>query len=161
MTEAARVVAVLGYSNGRAGGLHPICAARLRRAVEVATEVDVVVLSGWARGRSELSEAELMRGTWPEGSGRVVCDPLARTTAENAVQVAAIASELAVGEVVLVTSDWHAPRARLLFRAALRGSGSRVEVVPVSSGRPWRCVLGEVWRWPLVPVQLALARRSV
>jgi len=40
-----RVIVVLGYSNEGRDGLHPVCAARLARAVDLATPEDVVVLS--------------------------------------------------------------------------------------------------------------------
>ena len=53
-----RVVVVLGYSSGDEVELHPVCAARLERAAEVATADDVVVLSGWARTSGGHSEAE-------------------------------------------------------------------------------------------------------
>jgi hypothetical protein len=46
-----RVVVILGYSDGGAGSLHPVAAARLARAAELTTEDDVVLLSGWARVR--------------------------------------------------------------------------------------------------------------
>ena len=49
VVTATRVVVVLGYSHGGGDELHPVCAARLERAAEVATADDVVVLSGWAR----------------------------------------------------------------------------------------------------------------
>jgi uncharacterized SAM-binding protein YcdF (DUF218 family) len=156
---AGRIVAVLGYSDGRSEGLHPICAARLECAAELAAAGDLVVLSGWARRRSRLSEAELMRSAWPGPSASVVCDEAARTTAENARAVASLARRRGAREVLVVTSAWHAPRARLLFRAALRGSGVRVEVAPAGEDRPLRPTLGEAVRWPLVPLQLALARR--
>ena len=58
---SARVVVVLGYSDGGRGELHPVCAARLERAAEIATSEDVVVLSGWARVSGTHSEAALMR----------------------------------------------------------------------------------------------------
>jgi hypothetical protein len=73
-----------------------------------------VVLSG---------EAELMREAWRGADVELTFDPRARNTAGNAVGVAAAARRLGATEVVLVTSRWHAPRAALLLRAALRGSG--------------------------------------
>ena len=69
-----RVIVVLGYSDGRTDGLHPICAARLSRAAEISTEEDVVVLSGWARFPSRHSEAALMRASWSGVAAAVVVD---------------------------------------------------------------------------------------
>jgi len=157
---SGRLVAVLGYSERRENGLHPVCAARLERALAEAEGASAVVLSGWSRRRGRLPEAELMAGAWRGSGASVVCDPFARTTAENAARVATLAREVGADEVVVVTSGWHAPRARLLFRAALGGTGVRISVAAASGPRPLRLRLGELVRWPLVPLQLALARRS-
>ena len=85
----ARLVAVLGYSTRRGGALHPVCAARLRAAEEVAADADAVVLSGWARRRHHPSEAELMTAAWHGPDVPLVPDGDARTTAGNARGVAA------------------------------------------------------------------------
>jgi uncharacterized SAM-binding protein YcdF (DUF218 family) len=118
-----RLVAVLGYSGFRGRDLHAICLARLRHAEALAGENDTVLLSG---------EAELMR----EASTRadVVIDSAASTTRENARGVAAAARELGADEVVVVTSAWHARRARVLVQAA---AGRDVRVTSSSPpGRP-------------------------
>jgi len=112
-----RLVAVLGYSAGRNAGLHAICARRLAHAETLVDGAGAVVLSG---------EAELMREAWGGPDMGLAFDPRARNTAGNAVGVAAAARKLGATEVVLVTSRWHAPRAALLLRAALRGSGISV-----------------------------------
>jgi uncharacterized SAM-binding protein YcdF (DUF218 family) len=112
-----RLVAVLGYSARRDAGLHAICARRLAHAESIAGEGDAVVLSG---------EADLMREAWRGPDVELEFDPRARHTAGNAVGVAAAARRLGATEVVLVTSGWHAPRAALLVRAALRGTGIAV-----------------------------------
>jgi uncharacterized SAM-binding protein YcdF (DUF218 family) len=118
-----RLVAVLGYSGFRGRGLHAICLARLRHAESLAGDDDTVLLSG---------EAELMR----DASTRteVVLDSAAGTTRENARGVAAAAHQLGADEIVVVTSAWHARRARALVRAAV---GPDVRVISSSpSGRP-------------------------
>ncbi len=145
-----KLVAVLGYSHGRASGLHPICTARLERAVEVCADADAVVLSG-------RREAELMRRAWGGGDARLICEVHARTTAENAAHVARLARALGAREVVVVTSWWHRPRAWLLFRTALRTV--RVRIVPVRGAWSGRLLLRELACLPLVPVQLTLATR--
>jgi uncharacterized SAM-binding protein YcdF (DUF218 family) len=114
-----RLVAVLGYSTGRDDGLHPICAARLVAAEGPAEGADLVLLSGFSRRRHRPSEAELMREAWRGPAVRLVADGDARTTAGNARAVAAAARHIGADEVVIVTSSWHARRARLLVRAAL------------------------------------------
>jgi uncharacterized SAM-binding protein YcdF (DUF218 family) len=154
---ATRLVAVLGYSDRRTQGLHPVCAARLERAAAEAESASVVVLSGSARGRERVPEAELMRRAWRGPEATVLSDPRARTTAGNAASVAAIAERIEASEVVVVTSGWHAPRARALFRAQLRGSGIRLSFAPAAGPRPLRALVGEAVRWPLVVPQIALA----
>jgi len=114
-----RLVAVLGYSGRRHPGLHDVCAARLRHAEQLARAGDAVLLSGWARHTNGTGEAELMREAWKGGEVELVSDATARNTRENALGVAKAARELGADEVVVVTSGWHAPRARTLVRAAL------------------------------------------
>jgi uncharacterized SAM-binding protein YcdF (DUF218 family) len=158
---ASRVLAVLGYSDGSTRELHRIGAARLARAATEAHPDDVVLLTGYARRKGALSEAELMLAAWPSSTGRVICDPYARTTAENAAQIAALVRTTGAREVILVTSRWHARRAAAFVRALLRASDVRVTVVSPDEGdaRSIRFLLRELWRWPLMPVQLLLVRR--
>ena len=131
----ARLVAVLGYSTRRGHGLHPICAARLKLGERVAQSADAVVLSGWSRRRQQPSEGELMREAWRGPDLPLLVDGDARTTLGNARAVASVAAELGVTDVVLVTSSWHARRARLLVRAAL-GPEIGLEVVTPARTRP-------------------------
>jgi uncharacterized SAM-binding protein YcdF (DUF218 family) len=159
VTSGTRVLVVLGYSGGEAGVLHPVCAARLARAAEVSTPNDVVVLSGWARRPGHESEAELMAAAWEGAVAELVVDPVARTTAENAANALDDVLRVGAREVVVVTSSWHAPRARALFRWLLRGSGAEVRSVS-PRGRSARAIAREVALWPLVPVQLRLASRG-
>ena len=136
--EPKRLVAVLGYSARGIEGLHPLCLVRLRHAEQLADGAEAVVLSGWSRHGAGFGEAELMRDAWQGGDVRLVCDPTARNTMQNAAGIAAIARELGVDEVVVVTSQWHAPRAGVLVRASL---GDADIVVSTSSPRgshhPW------------------------
>ena len=98
-----------------------------------------------------------MRGAWDGGGAALLCDSDARITAENAANAAAHARELAVGRVLVVTSWWHRLRARVLFRALL--PDVRVEVAAART--PWslRLLLRELAVFPLVPLQVAIARR--
>ena len=136
--EPKRLVAVLGYSARGVEGLHPLCLVRLRHAEQLADGAEAVVLSGWSRHGAGFGEAELMRDAWQGRDVRLVCDPTARNTMQNAVGIVAVARELGVDEVVVVTSRWHAPRAGALVRAAL---GDDDVVVSISSPRgpqhPW------------------------
>jgi uncharacterized SAM-binding protein YcdF (DUF218 family) len=117
---SVRLVAVLGYSARRSDGLHAVCAARLRHAEQLATGGDTVLLSGWARRRNGAGEAELMRTAWNGADLQLISDATARNTRENAARVAETARRLGAREIVVVTSRWHAFRARTLVRAALR-----------------------------------------
>ena len=154
-----RLLVVLGYSAGRRNGLHPVCAARLERAAQVADGADAVVLTGGARRDGALPEAELMRRAWEGSRERVICDTESRITAENAARVAALVRELGAHDVVVVTSWWHRLRAALLFRLLLREEDARVSVI--AAGGPWslRLMLRELACLALVPAQVGRARR--
>lgn len=155
---SARVVAVLGFSAGGSGTLHPVCAARVARAGELARAEDVVVLSGWARALGSTSEAQLMSRAWSGAPARLVLDDGARHTAENAAHATQVARTLGVREVLVVTSRWHAPRAGLIFRWFLRGSGIRVRVAVARGPLALAPVAREVAVWPLLPAQIARTR---
>ena len=160
MTAGTRVVVVLGHSSGDGTGLHPVCAARLECAAEVATADDVVVLSGWARTSGRHSEAELMRAAWRGSAREVVVDPDVRTTVENMANALNDVLRVGAREVVVVTSSWHAPRAKAALRWLLLHTGVRVRSVS-PTGRSRRAAVRELALWPLLPFQLwAAGRRS-
>jgi hypothetical protein len=157
-----RLVAVLGYSDATTGALHPVCASRLRRAEVEVQQDDIMLFSGWARGRTSRPEAELMADAW-ESPGRVVLERTARSTIGNALAIARSARALDVDEVVLVTSGWHGRRASVLTRAAL--AGSRVKVGLATSDEPaaLRARMRELVCWISVPflALVAAGRGSV
>jgi hypothetical protein len=152
-----RLVAVLGYSSRKIDGLHPICASRVRQAEHIVGDDDVVLLSGWGRGRrGDPVEGELMRDAWRGSGVELEVDPAAHNTRENALAVAAAAKRLGADEVLLVTSRWHAPRAAALVRAALPG-------VPVATSSPdepgpARLLLRELACRAVLPLQLRRTR---
>jgi uncharacterized SAM-binding protein YcdF (DUF218 family) len=150
-----RLFAVLGYSGRDTSRLHPICAGRLAHAESLAAEGQTVILSGWSRRSGGNSEAELMRAAWRASGVVLRSDGTARSTAGNAVSVAAAADAL-----VVVTSRWHRPRARILFRAALRGRGIRFRVEGAPGPRPPGVIARELVCLALVPVQLVRLRRG-
>ena len=143
-----RLVAVLGYSGFRGRDLHAICLARLRHAEALAGDDDAVLLSG---------EAELMR----DASSRagVVLDTAASTTRENARGVAAAARELGADEVVVVTSAWHAHRARVLVQAAV-GPDVRVTSASPPGCPPLRLALRELACRTVLPLHARGLARS-
>jgi uncharacterized SAM-binding protein YcdF (DUF218 family) len=158
-TRAERVVVVLGYSDGGSGELHPECAARLDTAAALVTGGDVVVLSGWARVRHTRSEAELMADAWTAPAAELVVDPDARTTVGNASNAMNDVFRVGAREVVVVTSSWHAPRAKAAFRWLLRSTGVKVRSASPPGGSR-RGSLRELTLWPLLPFQLWRAQRK-
>ena len=154
-----RLVAVLGYSPRGGSRLHPICAARLARAAELAREDDVVVLSGWSRQLDGEPEAELMARAWRGPAVELIRDRSARHTVENAAEVAAVALKLGAREVLVVTSWWQCPRATALVRAALHGSGSRVIAAAAPSRAPLALLARELGCLAALPVQVVAVRR--
>jgi DUF218 domain len=140
-----RLVAVLGYSPRRAKAMHDICAARLRHAERL--DADAVLLSG---------EVDLMRPEWAGPDVPLLADGAARNTRQNAAGVAEAARRLGADEVVVVTSRWHAPRARTLVRSLLPG------VSVTSSSPPGRVPLTLLARetacLALLPYQLLRLR---
>jgi hypothetical protein len=155
-----RVVVVLGYSDGGHDALHPVCAARVGRAAELSTREDVVVLSGWARVPGTRSEAELMSAAWRGTARELVVDPDARTTMGNAYNALNDIRRVGAGEVVVVTSRWHAPRAGAAFRLLLLGRGVHVQTASPPEPRRLRPLLRELPLWALLPLQLWHARRA-
>jgi hypothetical protein len=155
-----RLVAVLGYSDGSRPELHPVCAARLERAADVAGPEDAVLFSGWARRGAAAGEAELMARAWTGRAGRVLLDRGARTTAGNAIGIARAARALDADAVVLVTSSWHGRRALALARAALAGSDARLELVTTSESPRPGVRARELAGWGFVPVLALVAARA-
>ena len=156
-----RLIAVFGYSDGSGDGLHEICARRLRRAERETLVDDVVLLTGWARGRSAPSEAELMARSWTKPCRRLLVDSGARSTYANVAAAASVAREVGAQRVVLVTSGWHARRAAALLRAALRGSGVTVELATTDERPSLRAGLRELVCSALVPVVAVAARAQL
>jgi uncharacterized SAM-binding protein YcdF (DUF218 family) len=156
-----RLVAVLGYSDGRAAtALHPVCAARVARAEEQTAAADVVLFTGWARRGRRFSEAELMAATWSGASRRLIVDRTARTTLGNAIAVGRVARRIDATDVILVTSRWHSRRAGVLVRAALLGSGAKLRVASTDEiATPARGVR-EVAAWTVVPLLALVAART-
>ena len=142
-----RLVAVLGYSGRRKRELHAVCEARVRYAETL--DADAVLLSG---------EAELMQGAWR--GGEVVLDTRARNTRENARGVAEAARRLEADEVVVVTSGWHAFRARTLVRAAIGDPTVKVTSASPPGRRPLKLLARELACLGALPLQLLLVQRT-
>jgi uncharacterized SAM-binding protein YcdF (DUF218 family) len=101
-----------------------------------------------------------MRDAWAGLPTTVVLEDAALTTAQNAAHVRAVALELGVKEVVVVTSRWHSPRAEALFRRAFRGTGVRVSAAPAPTASSAALLLREAACFVALPVQLRRAGGS-
>ena len=160
MTTPTRLIVVLGYSNRQDGtSLHPTCRARLEAAAAIATTSDVVVLSGWARRADARPEAELMAAAWTGESRELVIDPNARTTVENLANALNDVLRVGAHEVVIVTSAWHAARAKAAMRWLLLHTGIKVSAATPDDGS-LGATLSELKLWPLLPFQLWHAGRK-
>lgn len=141
-------------------------------------QLPLLVSGGQVYEQERAPEAELMAGLLQDLFQRPVTwrENCSRTTAENAVNSAAMLHDSGVESVVLVTHWWHMPRAAEVFaRAGLQVQplpvGSPAELLPrAQSGllrwlpsAPallrtqvyWREMLARQWYhwWPLPPVR--------
>jgi uncharacterized SAM-binding protein YcdF (DUF218 family) len=135
-----------------------VCAERLRHAEGLATGADTVLLSGWARRGNGGGEAELMRTAWKGADVRLISDGTARNTRENAARVAETARLLAASEIVVVTSRWHAFRARTLVRVLLRDLDVHVQTSSAAGRAPVQLVVRELVCLAALPFQLIRLR---
>jgi len=154
-----RLIVVLGSSDRHTDGLHPICAARLRHAATLADTRDVVVLSGWARAAHGRSEAELMAAGWTGTCRELVVDPEARHTVENALNALDDLERTGATTVIVVTSRFHAQRARAVFAYLTRRQRPTIVVSSPPARRPLQPWLREFPCWAVLPFQLMAARR--
>ena len=146
----ARAVVVLGHGGT---GISARCLRLVHAAESVAA--DVVVFTG--RG-----EAERMRDVWHGPPGvELVVEPTARNTAENAARTLPLLLERGVTDAVVVCAPPHVLRAAVFFHVLYRGRGVAVHLhaarlLPSPSAIAW-----ELAAWPVVPVQLRLARAEL
>jgi hypothetical protein len=142
-------VVCLGHSVNGEPGISDYCRARVRKAEEITLVVkpEVVVFSGWARNGASKSEADLMAEEWGVEDAFIVKDPLARTTAENALFTRGLVEgHGGIDELVIVTSSWHTPRSWLSFVLVFRGSGIRLRMAPTKERSPMRLLFDEFRR---------------
>lgn len=159
-----QAVVVLGggrYLDEKSGN-ERLSVISLERAVWAAekapAQLPLLVSGGRVYERERAPEAELMAALIQELLQRPVTwrENCSRTTAENAVNSAAILHDSGVESVVLVTHWWHMPRAAEVFARA------GIQVEPLSVGSDAELLpraQGGVLRW--LPSAAALLRTQV
>jgi hypothetical protein len=119
--------------------------ARLRRAERVCKRDPprVVILTGYSRTPTGLSEAEQMKADWTLPGVPALLEDAGRNTAENASRSLPLVRAIGdVRRVTVVTSAWHVRTP--YFFAPYRALGLRVRFAPEFHG-PWvRMLLNEL-----------------
>jgi uncharacterized SAM-binding protein YcdF (DUF218 family) len=121
--------------SGLSGGLPAACdlfvvfgggGARVERAFALSRQVasKAFVLSDTSKD----GVLAYSRAFGPPGPGQILYEPMARSTDENAYNVAAIVKERHFTDILLVTSWYHIPRAAILLRLELFASGASVHL---------------------------------
>ncbi len=150
-TPTGDVVVVPGTAR-TIDGTHTLTAeafGRLRRAEELARRMPVraVILSGW-NGNDErgASEAAQLLDAWRGPHIPVILDEAARTTAENALWSASLATALGDVRTVRMVASWVSSlRLGLATRSALRTTTVRPRLSIVwgrAHGASWRPAIG-------------------
>ncbi|MEX2961151.1 YdcF family protein [Microbulbifer sp. TYP-18] len=130
-----QAVVVLGGGRYRSlsSGSERLSATSLERVVGAAqgapAQLPILVAGGRVLQRDQDSEADMMVAVLQQLLRRPVTwrDGCSRTTAENAVNSAAILHDSGIERIVLVTHWWHMPRAARVFARA----GLQVQPLPV------------------------------
>ncbi|MFA0812247.1 YdcF family protein [Microbulbifer epialgicus] len=158
---APQAIVILGggrYRDGESGS-ERLSASSLERALWAAQhapkDLPIMVSGGRVFRNERAAEAEMMAALLEGEVSRSVSwrDDCSRTTAENAVNSAAILHGADVKSIVLVTHWWHMPRAAAVFNSA----GLQVQPLPVGSSAELLPRAREgVLRW--VPSAAALLR---
>jgi uncharacterized SAM-binding protein YcdF (DUF218 family) len=158
-------IVVPGHGGIGRDGVHRISPIGLGLVAEAGRlaerlEPGLVVLTGWSSSNG-VSEAEQMRDAWHGPDVELVVETTARTTAENASRTLPVLLEHDMKAAVVVCTPLHLLRVRLSFGFLYRRSGIAVRyhvarVRPTAGAFAW-----EVAALPLLPVQVAVARREI
>lgn len=121
--------------------LTPLSLERLRYALWLARETQLpVAMSGGAAPGSPpgASEAEIGARIAAREFGRPLrwIEGDSRDTRENALRTAALLMDERITRIVLVTNDFHMPRAVRNFERAAARAGWEVQIVPAPMGVP-------------------------
>lgn len=124
-----KAIVLLGAPNDEDGNLSQIALERANKAIEECTkQPDALVLptGGWGDhfNTTDKPHAFYSRKYLVEhgvAESRFLPAAESGNTAEDATLAAPILANAEIDEVTIVTSDFHVPRAKLLFRRALKG----------------------------------------
>jgi uncharacterized SAM-binding protein YcdF (DUF218 family) len=142
-----RAIVVLGCRVAwtERGQLEGALGRRVRAAAEAfEREKCAVLIASGGRVWDEVVEADAMGDAIVRlgiPKERVLRERCSHTTRGNAQFTSALLLRIGIDEIVLVTCDWHTPRASALFRRF----GIRIERVPAPS--PPARLLTRAWRW--------------
>ena len=105
--------------------------ARTAAAVELYQNgwADTIIFSGAARDPDSESNAMMMQRQAVRAgvpATAILLDEAAKTTNENAQNVAAILNERQLNDVILTTSGYHMRRAQILFQIQFRGANAQI-----------------------------------
>lgn len=162
VTPGAVVVLGGGRYRNHSSGAERLSATSLERvawaAGQAPQDLPVLVSGGRVYAEEQAPESELMANALENLFKRPVAwrESCSRTTAENAVNSAALLHDSGIESVLLVTHWWHMPRAAESFARA----GIRVRPLPV--GSPEELVpRGEAGLLRWLPSSAALLRSQV
>jgi uncharacterized SAM-binding protein YcdF (DUF218 family) len=162
-------IVVPGHGGLGRDGVHRVSRRTLRLVAEAAQlaeslEPELVILSGWSSSGGR-SEAEQMKDAWRGPAVELLVESTARNTAQNASRTLPLLLDRGIAAAVVVCTQLHLLRVRLIFDGVYRSEGITVRY-HVARVRPSLGALAwELGALPFVPLQLVavraeLARRS-
>jgi uncharacterized SAM-binding protein YcdF (DUF218 family) len=110
------VIVVLGAALGPDGDLGPALAERVLAGVEAWRQARAPLLMMTGIHEAELMKRRAVKLGVP--AERVLVEPTARTTRENALRCAALMRAHGLASALVVTQAYHRPRAVAAFRCA-------------------------------------------
>lgn len=136
-------IVILGAKLTPQGRATPALRRRLTRGLTLAQEMPdaPVIVTGGANGAPHSEAAEMARvlTACALDPARLVKEPKARNTFENALFSLPLVAEAGAGRLILVTDALHMPRAWLCF-AVLAGPGLRLRSAAAPRPRGWAAV---------------------
>jgi uncharacterized SAM-binding protein YcdF (DUF218 family) len=115
-----------------------VCAYRVRATERLALSLgaQAVIFSGWGGPDRRTPEAWQMRDLWGARQIALLTEPVACSTAENAVLSAPLVTGIGdVRDLIVTTHYWHWWRTRWMFRAVYAPMGVTVHTVIVWPSR--------------------------